>query len=109
MLAASFVGCTMDSVDIFQPMVQRDWPLTTAAITRNVEKATRLGRAAASDIAAQIIAHGWTGSSELDRYAFTGLTKSFGGHKIGVSIQAFNNAVLATARTHQSPCVCQPR
>lgn len=64
---ATLNGCTTDSGDLFQPEVFQSWRLVRSAKTRNLYKTTRQGRAAALDIARQLIALGWSGSPELDR------------------------------------------
>jgi hypothetical protein len=96
---ATLSGCTTDSGDLFQPEVFQSWRLVGSAKTRNLYKTTRRGRAAALDIARQLIALGWSGSPKLDKYAAVSLWQSVNGHKVGLTVQALNNELIASAGT----------
>jgi hypothetical protein len=97
---AKFTGCFVDNDgDLYQPQAHREWTLGGPARASDELQVTPRGRQAGSAIARQLVARGWTGSTELDDYAGTDLSRSFDGYTVHLGLQAFNDVVNVWATT----------
>jgi hypothetical protein len=96
---AKVFGCSVDSGEVFEPELYREWRLLGPAKGTDSLHTTEPAKAVARRITKALIARGWAGSAELDQYASTDLTKSFNGHQISLSIQVDGESVLAVGDT----------
>ena len=97
--AAEVTGCEVDSGQVFEPGLYREWRFIGPAKGRNILDTTDQGIAAAVALARALKGNGWAGSAALDRDAATDLVKSFDGYMIRLVIQADGESVLATGST----------
>ena len=106
--AAKVSGCDMDSGEVFEPTIHREWRLLGTARSAHYDEVTAGGRRVGSAIASALIARGWSGSPRLTGRDFpaTDLTKRYGGHEVGLSIQVFDDSVLVGGHT-KHPRVCR--
>ena len=105
---AHVTACSVDSGEVFEPTLYREWRLVGAAKSAKYDKVTDLGRRAGSSIAAALIARGWSGSAELTNEDFpaTWLSKRYDGYTVTLTIQVFDDAVLVSGDT-KHPRVCR--
>lgn len=102
---ARLTGCSVDSGEVFEPGLFREWRLVGPARSPDALDVTEQGRRAGSAIAAALISRGWSGTSRLDQDAATGLTRSYDGYTIGLTVQAFSDSVLVSGHTrHRRVC-----
>jgi hypothetical protein len=96
---ATVTGCSVDSGEVYEPALFREWTFRGPAKGADILETTEPGREVARQVAASMIAKGWSGAGELDGVAATGLSKSFDGYVINLVIQADGESVLATGST----------
>ncbi len=108
MAPAATYGCTLDSGEVFEPEASQEWALTDRARGTGDPESTgdrpsALGQRAMEQIAAQLIARGWSGTARVEQpedgvYAID-LHRTFGDHRISLSMQGFSDSIIAVAKT----------
>ena len=102
---AELVGCSVDSGELFEPSVYREWELKGDARSSdpNGFTASARGRVVASSVARSLIARGWIGRPALDRDAATFLRGP--DRHTWVTVQAYADRVVAYGETrHEKVC-----
>jgi hypothetical protein len=107
---SEYTGCGgEDSGEIFQPAMWREWPLLKDARRPESEfelRTSKGAREAARSIVEDLRARGWVGKSTLDEYAATTLHGTGDRAEIYISVQAFEDSVLAYASSSSRKRVC---
>ena len=108
---AHVTGCSMDSGQLFQPWAGREWRLYGPARIRSsrIFGSGPAGRQALTRLAESLRDRGWTGSTEPDKVGAIELSRDPEGRSLGITLQVFEDGILANVGAPGLPRVCRMR